>query len=102
MTKDKNLIKIKEVIKTIFPDSRVILLGSRGRNNFDSKSDYDVLVVVKQNLSIKEKRYYACFIQKKLASIPLDVIVKTEEDVVYYQDKIGSVTREAILEGVSL
>ena len=104
MIKDKNLMKIKEVIKTVFPDSRIILFGSRSRGGFNERSDYDILVIVKQGLAIKEKRQYASVIRKKLADIEIDadIIVKTEKDIVYYQDKIGSMTREAILEGVSL
>ncbi|PIS25932.1 MAG: hypothetical protein COT45_01550 [bacterium (Candidatus Stahlbacteria) CG08_land_8_20_14_0_20_40_26] len=102
MIKDENLTKIKEVIKNIFPDSRVILFGSRSKEKYDRQSDYDILVIVKQNLTIKEKRQYASVIRRQLAEIPIDVIVKTEEDIIYYQDKIGSVTREAVLEGVSL
>ncbi len=53
MLKDDNLAKIKEVIKNIFSDCRIILFGSRSRDNFYSKSDYDILVIVKQNLSIE-------------------------------------------------
>ena len=102
MIKDENLMKIKEVIKNIFPDSRVILFGSRSKEKYDSQSDYDILVIVKQNLTIKEKRQYASVIRRQLVEIPIDVIVKTEEDIIYYKDKIGSVTREAVLEGVSL
>ena len=102
MIKDKNLTKIKRVIKTIFPDGQVILFGSRSRGDFERQSDYDLLVIIKRNSSIKEKRQYASAIRKQLAEIPIDVIVKTEKDANYYKDKIGSVTREAILEGVSL
>lgn len=104
MIKDNNLIIIKEVVKSISPDARIILFGSRGRGDFESFSDYDLLVVVKQVLTIKEKRQYAGMIANYLGKmeVPADVIVKTEEDVIYYQDKIGSITREAILEGVSL
>ena len=41
-------------------------------------------------------------IRKKLDDIPLDVIAKTESDIIYYQDKIGSVVREAVKGGVNL
>ncbi|MEK7449774.1 MAG: nucleotidyltransferase domain-containing protein [Planctomycetota bacterium] len=102
MINDKNLAKIKEVIKNIFPDCNTILFGSRSKGEFDSKSDYDILVIVKQHLNIKQKRQYASIIMKNLAYLPLDVIVKTEEDAHYYQDKIGSITREAILNGVRI
>jgi len=100
MVKDENLIKIKETIKNIFPECRIILFGSKARGDFDNQSDYDILVIVKQDLSIKEKRYYAGFIQKKLASIPLDVIVQTEMDVPKHLKRIESVVKEAIETGV--
>ena len=102
MDKDENLLKIKAAIKNIFPDSKIILFGSRARKDFDNRSDYDILVVVKQNLEIKEKRQYESVIRKKLDFIPLDIIVKTEEDMEYFLDKIGSVVREAMKYGVNL
>ena len=102
MDKDENLLKIKAAIKNIFPDSKIILFGSRAGKDFDNRSDYDILVVVKQNLEIKEKRQYESVIRKKLDFIPLDIIVKTEEDMEYFLDKIGSVVREAMKYGVNL
>lgn len=104
MVKDKKLQKIKSVVESIFPEGRIILFGSRAKGSFHTQSDYDILVIIKQNLSIKEKRKYACMIRKITAenAIDADVIIKTEKDVDYYKDKIGSVTREALLEGLSL
>jgi hypothetical protein len=100
MVQDKNLVKIKKVVKSILPDCRIILFGSKAKGNFDGQSDYDILVVTKKNLSIKEKRYYAGLIQKRLAIIPLDVIVQTEVDVLRHLRRIESVVKEAIEEGV--
>lgn len=104
MKKDENIVKIKEVVKAIFPQSKIILFGSRSRDDFESQSDYDILVVVKKNLNIKEKRRYASIITDKLAEIEIlaDIIVKTEGDIIYYQDKIGSITREDLLEGITI
>lgn len=102
MTKDKNLSKIKKVVGNILPDSRIILFGSRNRDDFDIESDYDVLVIVKKNLTIREKRYYASLIQKKLADIPLDVIVKTEMDIPRHLNRIESVVKEAIETGIDV
>ncbi|MCK5767452.1 MAG: nucleotidyltransferase domain-containing protein [Candidatus Atribacteria bacterium] len=100
MIKDENLVKIKKVMKNIFPECRIILFGSKARGDADELSDYDILIIVKQDLSIKEKRYYASFIQKKLANIPLDVIVKTERDIPKHLKRIESVVKEAIEMGV--
>jgi len=87
MIKDKNLLKIKEVIKNIFPDCRIILFGSRSRNDFNSQSDYDILVIINNNMEVKEKRYYASIIMDKLAEMEIltDVIVRTEKDIDYYK-----------------
>jgi predicted nucleotidyltransferase len=91
-------------VKNILPGSRVILFGSRALGNFDQYSDYDILVITGSRLSIKQKRKYAGRIRKKMAimGMPVDVLVKTEEDVSYYKDKIGSVVRDAVRSGVAL
>jgi len=97
-----DLENIKKNIQTILPDSQIILFGSFARGDFDAKSDYDILVIVKENLSIKEKRYYASIIAKKLKAYPLDIIIKTQEDAINSSDKIGSVVREALNEGIRI
>ena len=104
MNSDNNLSIIKNLIQMILPGSRVILFGSRGRDDFDDYSDYDILVISDRNLNSKEKRQYAGRIRKKMAvlGIPADVIVKTKDDVHYYSDKIGSVVREAVRGGITL
>lgn len=101
---DENLKKIKEVVQAVLSGSRILLFGSRSRGNFNAESDYDILVIVKQNLSIKEKRTYASIIRKQLAEqeIDADIIVKTEADINYFKDKIGSITRAAVQEGISI
>jgi predicted nucleotidyltransferase len=104
MSPDKNLQKIKILTGTIIPGSRVILFGSRASGVGDSLSDYDVLVITDRNLDVREKRQYAGKIRRELAvmGIPVDVLVKTEKDVSYYGDKIGSLVREAVRNGVAL
>lgn len=102
MIKDENLIKIKEIINTVLPDSDVILFGSRGKENFDKYSDYDILVIVKQNLDIREKYQYESKIRSQLAKagIDIDIIVKTEDDIPIHLKRIDSVIKEAIETGV--
>jgi len=102
--RDNNLAKIKDEVILILPDSRVILFGSRGNGTFDARSDYDILIISKTPLDVKTKRQYQGRIRKKLAclGIPADVLVKTETDVSYFKDKIGSILRTAVTEGVAL
>lgn len=100
--KDTNLTRIKETVESILPGSRIILFGSRAKGDHDSRSDYDILVIAKQNLSIREKRQYAGQIMKLLAEIPLDVIVKTEDDVPVHLKRINSVIKEALEKGMAI
>jgi len=104
MVRDENLIKIKEVIKNIFPDCRMILFSSRSRENFESQSDYDILVIVKNNLNIKDKFQYENIIRKHLAELEIDVdiIVKSEDDIPVHLKRIDSVVKEALKTGVAL
>jgi predicted nucleotidyltransferase len=104
MAKDENLLKIKEVIKNIFPDCRVILFGSRSRKDFKTQSDYDILVIIKNNLNIKEKFQYESIIRKHLAQMEIDtdIIVKSEDDIPVHLKRIDSVVKEALETGVVL
>lgn len=104
MTHDETLKTIKSVIKTIFPDCRIILFGSRSRKDHDEQSDYDILVIVKQNLSIKEKIEYESKIRRLLAKayIDIDIIVKSESDVPVHIDRIDSIVREALETGEAI
>lgn len=104
MIYDENLQIIKETITSILPDCRIILFGSRGRKDHDEQSDYDILVIVKQNLSIKEKFEYESKIRKLLAKayIDIDIIVKSESDVPVHIDRIDSIVREALETGEAI
>ncbi len=84
--------------------SRIILFGSRARGDFKTKSDWDVLVIVENNLSIKDKMFYSKRIREELAKtgIDCDVIIKSKEEVEEYKEMLGSVVREAIKEGIEL
>ena len=102
MVKDENLLKIKVVIKKLFPDCRIILFGSRIREDFKTQSDYDILVIIKNNLNIKEKFQYESNIRKELAQmgIDVDIIVKSEDDIPVHLKRIDSVLKEALETGV--
>jgi predicted nucleotidyltransferase len=104
MSIDKNLQKIKQVIRSIFPECRIILFGSRSKDNFVIKSDYDILVIVKKKLDINKKFQYESIIRKDLAEleIDIDIIVKSEYDIPIYLKRIDSVVKEALNTGITL
>jgi len=82
----------------------VILFGSRTGSNVTESSDYDVLVIANERLSVKEKRVCAGTLRKRFAKMGLDVdiIIKTYEDRDNYRDKIGSIVKEALETGVTI
>jgi len=101
----KNIIK-KEIVNIItefgLELDKIILFGSRARGDFTKYSDWDFLIVVKNSIDISEKRKLAKAIRERLAEelIDVDIIVKTTEELDYYKDFIGTVTREALKEGI--
>ncbi|MBU4373881.1 MAG: nucleotidyltransferase domain-containing protein [Euryarchaeota archaeon] len=101
--------KIKElIVKTLAQSGiyvkKIILFGSRARGNFHKYSDYDILIITERTFTVKEKMELSERIRDNLVRLnfPTDIIIKSEQEIAYYQDKIGSVVREALKEGVSV
>jgi predicted nucleotidyltransferase len=95
---DKLIRTMVERIVGRFKPEKVILFGSHARGQGSADSDADLLVVMNINGS---KRQQAVQIDLALAGIPLpaDILVATPEDLEHYRDCIGSIIREALLEG---
>ena len=102
MTKDIQSI-IKRVLANIELE-KVILFGSRARGDFIEESDYDILIIVKDRLNIKEKMRLTKQLRQKFAKegIDADIIIKSKDEIEYYRDKIGSVIKSALEEGVAI
>ena len=83
---------------------KIILFGSRARDDFSEGSDYDILIIVQKSLAIEEKMRLLARLRKELAKkgIDADIIIKSNDEVEYYKDKIGSVVKTALKEGVAL
>ena len=94
---------LKEMLQGI-NYKEIILFGSRARGDYSEKSDYDILIVMKNILTIREKMELSSLLRKKLAKeeIDADIIVKSKEELNYYRTKIGSVVREVLKEGIRL
>ncbi len=96
---------IKKIILEIISEynyERVILFGSRARNEYTKDSDYDLLIVMKEEESLLELRRIQAEIRKKLAleNIDADVLVKTKYIIEDYKNKKGNVIYNALKEGV--
>jgi predicted nucleotidyltransferase len=101
--------KIKNIINKVLEEKgikveRIILFGSRARGDFKENSDWDLLIIVEEELSRNERVEILHFIRRKLADefIPSDVIIKSREEVEERKKVIGSVIKNAIEEGILL
>lgn len=97
--------KVKQIILQIMKKYKyksIILFGSRAREDYQEQSDYDLLIVMKDNMDIKELRKIQMQIRKELAlnNIDADVLVKTQMMVDDYKNKKGNVIYNAMREGV--
>ena len=81
-----------------------MLFGSRAKGTFDEDSDYDILIVLNEDISDELKIKLSCIITRELSNnwVNADIIVKSNSELKYYENCIGSVVRQALLEGVSV
>lgn len=56
MTANELKLKVKQSIKMIDPDARVILFGSRARGDNKITSDWDFLILISQHIDEQEKK----------------------------------------------
>ncbi|HOZ30495.1 MAG TPA: nucleotidyltransferase domain-containing protein [Bacteroidales bacterium] len=77
------LIKIKSIVNTFITDADVLLFGSQARNEANSNSDYDILVITNKTLTLKERLFYKTIIRKELLKhgVLTDVLIQTKKDV---------------------
>ncbi len=97
--------KVKKIILQImkkYEYKSIILFGSRARQDYQEQSDYDLLIIMKNNIEIQDLRKIQMEIRKELAlnDIDADVLVKTQIMVDNYKNKKGNVIYNAMKEGV--
>jgi len=112
MKEDKEVRKmIKETIEKVLRQYdvkplKIILFGSRARGNYKEDSDWDILVIVRENLSPEERRelWFAIYssLHKKIKFSSFDIIVKSKK--VYDDERfvVNTISNEAYKEGISL
>jgi predicted nucleotidyltransferase len=95
---------IKRTCKSIFPDSRILLFGSRSRADYSVNSDFDFMIITKNTLGIKEKRNYKAQLRKSLAAykIPADILIQSEEEISLKKEVTGHIVREVMKEGIAI
>ena len=83
---------------------KIILFGSRAREDFDKNSDWDLLIVIKEDITRDEKLNLFSTISRRLAkcSIPCDLLIRSEREVDRLKTYFHSITKTAIEEGIVL
>lgn len=56
--KKKIIERIKEYVRQIEPDSEITLFGSRARNESKEDSDWDILILVPGEVSLKKEQEF--------------------------------------------
>ncbi len=95
---------IKEVCSSFFPDCKIVLFGSRANQYYEDNSDYDFMIITKEELSAKEKLNYKAEIRKILANrkIPVDVLIQSKTEVDRKKNIIGHIVKQAVTKGIVL
>lgn len=89
---------VSRIVEVAYP-RRLILFGSAARGEIGADSDVDILVVV-QGLIHRRELSGKIYRNFHGIPIPVDVVVVTEEDVLMYGEKVGTVIRPALKEGI--
>ena len=94
---------IKEVVGQINYE-QIILFGSQATGRASDKSDHDLMIILKESLSVPEKMRLSAFLRRELArkGIDADIIIKSNTEVEYYRHKIGNVVKSAMQEGIAI
>jgi len=108
VTEDMAESIIKEVINETLKAynleaEKIILFGSRARGDHKKDSDWDILLVIKQEITQQLKDELFKSITEKLSHylIPCDLIIKSSKELELYKNFYGTVTYEALKEGHS-
>lgn len=97
---DKKVLEkiINAILQVITPD-KIVLFGSRARGDARENSDYDILVI---KANIKNERDMAKKLYRNMRGINagVEIIVKTPESVEKSKQRLVSIVKEALEEGI--
>lgn len=97
------------IIREFFRQNKVeitdiLLFGSRARGDFESNSDYDILIITKEDLSYSEKRDFLIRLTQLLISrnamLPMDLIIKSQNAYTAEKSQIGTLAFNIASESV--
>ena len=99
ITADEKYI-IKNALKGIDYE-KIILFGSRARGDNRKDSDFDLMIIFKNDLTREDKMKLHSLINKHLIKegFDCDILIRSRNQIEFYKNKTGSVSDEAIRDG---
>ncbi len=105
MIQDNQIIdKIKVIAHQYLPNAQVLLFGSRVRNDFRKDSDYDILLVINENLTPQEKIPILTKIRKSLLQYEIrsDILIQSKNELERNKNLPGHIIRNILKEAIVL
>jgi predicted nucleotidyltransferase len=117
---EQNMNKVLQQIKNIivstmseyeFPLDKIYLFGSKARGNSNKQSDYDLLLITKKDFNrdiglqaIKKirERLARFYIENHVMTTGTDIIIHSRKEIEKYKKSMGTVTYQALKEGILL
>lgn len=95
---------IKKTILELLPDSKIMLFGSRARQTYTTESDYDILIIINQDLTPSEKMPLRTIIRKSLLKLGIlsDIIIQSHNEISIKKNLPGHIIKTILHEGVIL
>jgi predicted nucleotidyltransferase len=96
---------IKTTVLSYLPGAKVLLFGSMARENSNTHSDYDLLIVTKNPINSIEKMNMETRISKSLVyllHVPFDVLVYSQQEVELKKNAKGLILYHALKDAIEL
>jgi len=95
---------IKDIGFLFFPNSIIFLFGSRARLDFTEDSDFDLLIITKEEYNMEQKREFKAKIRRLLAlkKIPIDILIYSNNEFEIKKEITGHIVKQAFKEGIKL
>ena len=105
--RERIIKRIKEILKELNIEySRIIVFGSKAREDYDEGSDWDFLLVLKKPMGAKTKNNLWLKIYKRFhESFPLtsvDIILKDIESFEREKEVANTISNEVYQEGIEV
>ena len=91
-------------IDAIRDASKIILFGSRTRDDYTPESDVDLMIVFRHEVSLEDQKQISKQVRVALvkAGFDSDVLIRSQSEVDRYKNSIGHVVKAALEDGIVL